>query len=242
MREDLYQELYDLERDYWWHIGKRKIVFDLIRKYAEYKNDALDIGCGAGLVVEELGRYFKNAWGLDNSPEALKFCQERGLKYLVLSSAERINQTSGMYDTITALDVLEHLDDGMCLAECHRLLRPNGTIFVSVPSYPALWSYWDEMLGHKRRYTKTTLQNVLQDSGFRLLKISYSNFFILPLVTIARKLKSKSTKSCQQSDFIPTPALLNGTLKKLYAMESFIINSANGFPAGVSLVAAAQKL
>jgi len=240
MRSDLYQELYDLEKDYWWHVGKRQIAFSLIRQFSRSFDTALDIGCGAGLVVEELGQLYKKAIGLDVSPEAIGFCQKRGLNNLVLSGAEKIELPDGTIDTITAFDVLEHVDDQQTLAECTRLLKPGGILVATVPAYPKLWSYWDEMLGHKRRYSKKSLTNVLIDAGFTIHKISYSNFFILGPVTLIRLLKKSNVTAKKQSDFIPTPTLLNSFLKRLYTLESVIIKNI-GFPAGLSLVVVAEK-
>jgi 2-polyprenyl-3-methyl-5-hydroxy-6-metoxy-1,4-benzoquinol methylase len=241
VRKDLYQELYDLEKNYWWHVGKREIVFPLIKNYTTAKDTALDIGCGAGLVVERLEEFFKEVWGLDSSPEALKFCQARGLKNLILSSAERVNMSSEKFDLITALDVLEHLDDESCLKECHRLLRNGGTMVVSVPSYPALWSYWDQMLGHKRRYTKATLGNALKAAGFTVAKISYSNSFILLPVLAIRGLKKLFKRKQAESDFIPTPEIIDTILKRIYKIESLLVSKAF-LPAGLSIVAVAKKI
>lgn len=241
MRPDLYSELYNLEKDYWWHVGKRQITFDLIKTYVTgSKEDALDIGCGAGLAVEELGKVFNKVSGLDVSPEALSFCRKRGLNNLVLSSVDNINSPDRSFDLITAFDVLEHVDDQKALQECHRILRPSGIIIVTVPAYQSLWSYWDEMLGHKRRYNIKSLGTILENSGFKIIKISHSNFFILLPVLIVRTFKKLSTKSQSQSDFITTPKFLSKILKKVYLLESFIINKAS-LPAGLSVVAVAKK-
>ena len=51
-------------------------------------------------------------------------------------------------------DVLEHIEDeGAVLKEVHRLLAPNGHLFLTVPAYQFLFSVDDVAAGHYRRYT-----------------------------------------------------------------------------------------
>lgn len=241
MRQDLYKELYDLEKDYWWHVGKRQITFDLINRYSTSFEKALDIGCGAGLVVDELSKKYNQAYGVDMSADALNFCKQRSLQNLILAPAENIPLPEGSFDLITAFDLLEHADDAAVLRETRRLLKAGGIAVITVPSYPRLWSYWDEMLGHKRRYTIKSLRTVLETAGFKVEKISYSNFFILVPVLIVRELKKLTNKTKAQSDFIKTPKVLNNFLKKIYCLESRLIESP-GLPAGLSVVAVARRI
>ena len=54
---------------------------------------------------------------------------------------------------MTLMDVLEHLDDDdAALREMIRLTRPGGLIVITVPALRWLWSDWDVVLHHRRRY------------------------------------------------------------------------------------------
>jgi len=63
MRHDLYKDLYIKEQDYWWHVGKRLIVYGLLERYLPLRGAgpearrALDLGCGTGHNLDSLARY-----------------------------------------------------------------------------------------------------------------------------------------------------------------------------------------
>src|SRR5436190_6704568 len=117
MRHDLYQDLYAKEQDYWWHVGKRAIVYNLLDRYFRPKGSidtrhALDLGCGAGLNLDHLAKYARPV-GTDFSEEALHFCRERGHTRLCKADAADLPFPDKQFDIITALDVIEHLDDDL---------------------------------------------------------------------------------------------------------------------------------
>ena len=71
---------------------------------------AVDLGCGAGLWTKEL-EALGAAWALDYSHDALRFCRDRGITRLIRGSASEIPLEDASFDVITALGVIEHLDD-----------------------------------------------------------------------------------------------------------------------------------
>ena len=55
--------------------------------------------------------------------------------------------------------MIEHLDDdAAALASLGRLVRPGGTLIVSVPALPELFSEFDQVQGHRRRYQPDDLR------------------------------------------------------------------------------------
>lgn len=64
-------------------------------------------------------------------------------------------------DVVTLLDVLEHVEhDRAFLASVVARLQPGTTIIITVPADMRLWSRWDELLGHHRRYDLQGLQEL----------------------------------------------------------------------------------
>jgi len=244
MRNDLYCELYHLERTYWWHVGKRLIVSGLLEHYwnSQSTDRIVDIGCGAGLMLECLERYGV-AMGIDISSDALGFCRNRGQERLCQADAVSLPFSSNSVSLVTALDVVEHLEqDGKALAEFHRILKPNGILALTVPAYEWLWSYWDEIHGHKRRYDLTDLSEKVNRAGFGVTKISYTNIFILPAAIAVRWLKrlQNNNANTQKSDFMHVPNLMNKIFVSLYRLEAALLKKTDA-PFGLSIVCLARK-
>ncbi len=85
----------------------------------------------------------------------------------------------GGFDRVIASEVLEHVrDDVGALAELHRVLRPGGTLAVTVPAWlpeTICWRLDDDYHapvaqgGHVRIYSRTVLRSRLEVAGFRVL-------------------------------------------------------------------------
>jgi SAM-dependent methyltransferase len=253
MRQDLYHDLYVKEQDYWWHSGKRAIVYTLLERYLPRARDrhsskALDLGCGTGLNLDHLARYACPV-GTDYSEEALRFCRERGHKLLCKADAGSLPFADSQFDIITALDVIEHLDDDhAAFHEIRRVLVPGGLLLVSVPAFPVLWTYWDDILGHRRRYTAANLSKALQHAGLTVRKVSYSNALILAPVIAVRAMKTilhRTTEARNGShdpstDFLPVPRWLNRVLARYYRGEARFL-ARWGLPLGLSVICVAQR-
>ena len=253
-------DIYDKEDTYWWHVGKRLLVQNLIKQYLGAKGSeqvrALDVGCGAGRVLQMLSEHGQ-AFGTDLSQLALEFCQKRGFREVCQADMiAGLPFPASSFDLITALDVVEHLeDDGAGLRNLWEALKPGGLLIVSVPAYQFMFSYWDDNLGHKRRYTLGSLQRELLAANFKIEKISYSNTSILfPAVTF-RLLKGLWLRFKKQpepeqviemealeaeTDFVSVPKFLNNFLIKLYQVESSVIGRWR-LPCGLAVLAAARK-
>jgi SAM-dependent methyltransferase len=110
---------------------------------------------------------------------------------------------------VTALDVLEHLqDDHQAARELRRVLRPDGVLVVAVPADPELWSAHDDAVGHLRRYTCETLDALLTRAGFEVQQMWSWNVLLRPVAVLRRKksagsdleeLHRSSTRACAPS-------------------------------------------
>lgn len=240
MEEFLYEDLYKREETHWWHIAKRELCVRLIEKFLNKKKvRILDIGCGAGKNVEIFSQFGKS-FGIDSSPEAIKYCKKRGLKLVHLASSEQTNFSQNSFDLVTLLDVLEHTDERKTLTEIHRILKPRGYLLITVPAFQWLWSRWDEVLYHKRRYTSQDLKEKLENHGFKIKRISYVYSFLVIPVILIRTLKSHINKKEYSSDFEITSPLLNSWLLKLSRVERQLM-FLFPIPFGTSVVCLAQK-
>jgi SAM-dependent methyltransferase len=73
------------------------------------------------------------------------------------------------YECVLALDVIEHLDDDrQALEQLGRLLKKDGRLIITVPALPELFSEFDEVQGHRRRYTPQSLRSCLEEANLRV--------------------------------------------------------------------------
>lgn len=241
MQKYLYKDLYNLEEFHWWHIAKRQIVTEIIKKnFPDKRINILDVGCGAGKNLEEFSQ-FGTTWGLDNSACAIKFCRKRGIKNVKFGNAEAAPFPSSTFDLITLLDVLEHTDDNRTLIEMHRILKKDGLIIITVPAFSWLWSSWDEVLHHKKRYDKRYISDLLKSGKFHISFITYLySFLVLPVLIIRRVKQLIFHNKNYPSDF----RLSNNFLNKLMTVVSkfeFEIAKIISLPAGTSILVVAKK-
>lgn len=240
MKKYLYHDLYELEEVHFWHVNKSEIALSLIKSYVRSKRlKILDLGCGTGKNLENFGK-LGEVWGVDSSDDALKFCRKRGLGNVKRGTAEKLDFKDSIFDVVSMLDVLEHTDDVAALTEVYRVLKPGGKLLITVPSYMWMWSKWDEVLHHKRRYTTKQIEELLKSRGFEILKISYFLSFLLLPVYIIRKLKGNSQTAQYESDFKLMSPILNKILLVLARLEQKFIYASN-IPFGLSVVVVAEK-
>ena len=242
----MYQDFYNLEEKHWWFLGRRRIVFSLLKQYLPNKNQLriLDVGCGAGATLKELQKY-GHATGVDVSEEAVKFCKLRGCQDVHKINKQGLFFEDGMFDVVTALDVIEHIsDDCATLSEYYRVTKEEGILVVTVPAYNFLWGAHDELNDHKRRYTAKELKNKVEKAGFSVKKLTYFNTFLFPFVLLIR-MGQRVTKIINgrykpASDLKLYHSDINDLLKTVFFFENRLLKEYN-FLYGVSLLCVAKK-
>ncbi len=103
------------------------------------------------------------------------------------------------FDTVFALNVVEHIeDDQLAINNARTLLKKGGNLVILVPAYPALYNHFDQALGHYRRYTRKSLGSVLRKSGFNLLHQQYFNLAGIAGWYVSGKLQRHQTIPAEQ--------------------------------------------
>ena len=83
--------------------------------------------------------------------------------------------------------MLEHVaEDEASLVAMRRLLKPNGKIVLTVPAHQWLWSTHDVGLHHMRRYSRELLRERIEQAGYRIEKLTYTNAALFPVAVLAR--------------------------------------------------------
>jgi len=236
-----YARMRELEDHYWWFVGRRRLALKLLRKYMppSEKPTVLDLGCGTGAVACDLSKWARPV-GIDMSDLALRFSHGRGLGELVRARGEWLPVRGGSMDAVIALDIFEHIDDDMAAFwESMRVLRPGGVLVLSVPAFRSLWGPHDVALMHFRRYRAGELAGKLREAGFEIRRLSYSVFFLFPVVVLVRLLE-KASKGPPQASLPKVPSWINRALAGLQDAEAGILSTAS-LPWGSSVIAVARK-
>ncbi len=238
-----YEILYRSEATHWWLAARRNIVLDSIRQSYPGRHDLhfLDAGCGTGLMLQEL-LPLGTAEGVDISDEALQFCRRRGLENVRNADLLDLPFAAERFDVVTALDVLEHLDDDAgALREFGRVLKPGGRVFVFAPAHRWLWSLQDEVSHHKRRYIARTLRDAVSRAGLVIERLTYVSTLLLPVIFLGRqwlKVRRRFREFDTENDLHPPWS--NGILRSIFQLEIPILRHTD-MPFGASLLCVARK-
>lgn len=250
MRPLNYSVMYDVEDHHWWFVGRRAIVFEQIRKalrddgktvgtFDGHERQILDIGCGTGATMDHL-RAFGEVQGIDLSELPLSFTRQRGHKHILCASATELPFADESFDLITALDVIEHLDDDVKgLSEICRVLRPGAPVVLFVPAFQVLWGPNDDQSGHKRRYRIAGLQSAVEAAGLQIDMMSYANMAMFAPIWLGRRLLRWLRRAEMAENRLNHP-LLNGFLSRMFALEAGWLKNRR-LPFGVSIVCLARK-
>ncbi len=242
MNIQMYRIFFEIQKKHWWFTSKKAIILETIARYTNLNPSStiLDIGCGSGLMLNAL-EGLGNTSGMDMSDDAIQFSQEifrGGIRKGYLP--DNVPFPENQFDLITALDVIEHIDDDVqSLKTIKELLTATGTAIITVPAYMFLWSHFDEINEHKRRYTLTELKNKLEQAGFRIEKISYYNTFLFPIAYVVRKLNNFLGRNGVSDIEMPSD-IMNNLLRRVFSSEKSLLRYCN-FPFGVSVLAVVKK-
>lgn len=237
MDDLLLKQHLELEERHWWFVARRRILLSLLERNLsdETDLDVLDTGCGGGATMESLSRYGR-VRGMEYAEEAVAYNRAHG-RDVVEGSIEEMPFDDASFDLALALDVIEHVpDDLQALSELYRILRPGGSLLVTVPALDVLWSAHDVANGHYRRYTTGKLRERVESAGLGVVKLSYFNTLLFPVILAARKLRPKSVGS----DVDEVSERLNSLLASIFSSEAGLL-ARGRMPIGVSALCFARK-
>ena len=251
MRPDLIRDLFEKEATYWWNVSKREMVHSLLRNIGSIQGLkesglAIDIGCGSGYTARVFESYYRTV-AVDVSKEALQLCRRRGLSRLcqVDMASFTLPFKTNSFDLVLALDIIEHVENDVhALMECRRILRDGGLMIVTVPAFMALWSPWDEALGHRRRYNASAMAETINKAGLSVKKLTYMFFFVFPMAVFIRRVKRLLQRDATNysSDFIPIPKVVNDLLILIGRLEQLLIARLGlRLPFGLSVISVITK-
>ncbi len=245
MNADEYTNLEHVERHHWYYSGKRELVRYWLNKAGPLKpaQTLIDCGAGTGIFAKEISDLCQVSV-LDDHEESIRILRTRFAEDRILRvSGASIPVPDASFDYLTALDVLEHIEqDRMAVREFARIVKPGGHAVITVPASMALWSDWDVALHHFRRYDRPGLHAIFDPAQWSIEHINYTNVFAFPAVWAIRqwrnRARGKHATNNRLEDVAP-PAWLNWCLRRLFVETGKI--AAIPLPFGVSLILVARR-
>jgi SAM-dependent methyltransferase len=201
----------------------------------------LDVGCGTGGAVVHFASRGHSIKGIDISERMIEGAREALIEANLpddLVSHEDVYGISDTFSTVLSLDVLEHVEDDRKLLKgmAERVAR-NGRLIVTVPAVPFLFGPKDVALGHYRRYTKSSIQRAIAETGLRVIRIRYWNFIGIIPTFLSVKVRKKALDESWRYEARNQLGLLN---KCLYEWFRHVENSF-AFPIGLSILVVAGR-
>jgi 2-polyprenyl-3-methyl-5-hydroxy-6-metoxy-1,4-benzoquinol methylase len=164
----------------------KRIVYDNLASMGKTK--FLEIGCGIGGFIQQIaGNKNLEITGSEIYLKGLLYAK----KNLPNVAFIQFDVTQGLigeeFDLIAAFDVIEHIEDDVAaIKNINKMLHKGGSLIITVPQHKFLWSKLDEILKHKRRYSRRELVTKLQENGFDIRHVTSFLFVLFPLMLISR--------------------------------------------------------
>ena len=208
--------------DHFW-VARR---FEIMRRLAESELASAariaEVGCGNGVVQRQVElAYSRGVDGFDLNDFALKHNISERSGVFCYDVHERLPQLRERYDLLLLLDVLEHIpDEDAFLAAVLFLVSPGGRVIVNVPAGQFLYSSYDRVQGHCRRYSLDGLRKVLERNRLRVLRATYWGMPLVPLLLLRRWLNTGDDEpDVMRKGFLPPGKYANRLLGLLARVE-----------------------
>lgn len=184
-----------------------KWMYETIKPYS--KGRILEIGCGIGNISE----FFIN----DNFDIVLSDLRDNYIEIVKNKFTNEVIKIDlvdvdfdtkhkdliGTFDTVFALNVVEHIkDDHKAIENCKKLLKNQGHLIILVPAYQSLFNNFDVELEHYRRYTQKSLKQLIKANQLNIIKtFSFNVIGILGWFVSGSILKKKTIPEGQMGLF-----------------------------------------
>ena len=232
-----------LEAKNFWFRARNRLIIYAIKHYFPHARTFLEIGCGTGFVLQGIEKHLPHliTSGSEIFTTGLEFATERLCKTTLFQMDARNIPFVEEFDIIGAFDVLEHIEqDEDVLTQMYQSIPIGGGIILTVPQHPWLWSQADTYAHHVRRYIKQDLITKLQQTGFKVVKVTSFVSLLLPLMLLSR-LNQRSSKNYDPTSELKISGTLNYLLEKILDVERWLIKLGFSFPWGGSLLVIAYK-
>ncbi len=203
-RDDEYPEagfeiLSAIQERHFWYRGRHRFLVSAARTLLRQtrpataqRPSAVDLGGGCGGWIAYLRAKAPTLFGelalADSSLRALELAAATVGADVPRYQVDLLRlEWDERWDAAFLLDVIEHIpDDHRAVTQARDALRPGGLLFITAPALDCFWSYNDEMVGHRRRYSRGKIRRLAAAVDMELCMVRYFMFFLSPLYALSR--------------------------------------------------------
>ncbi len=210
-------------------------IFHAIRPHIH--GTVLDIGSGLGDIAAHYQQCAVDHVYVSDPDAALRACLKQRFASVsnysvldldILKPGGRVLNPKPAIDTVTCVNVLEHIkDDRLALKNMRDRLKPAGTLILLVPAFPFLFGTLDTLVGHHRRYRKKDMRRTLAAMDLKIQKMFYMNLWgTFSWFWAGRVMKHKAFHAalCKQLDrLVPVLEACERPLKPLIGQSLVIV-------------------
>lgn len=211
---DYWHDIASLE--HFWIRRRFEVFCRMVGSLHNMPQPVADIGCGRGLLQRQVEDHFDiGVDGYDLAEAVLLENISRRSRVCLYNIHDCLDSLYQAYGSIFLFDVLEHIDDqNAFLKSALYHLRPGGLLFVNLPAFMHLYSPYDTMAGHIRRYTVEGVASLAKDNGLEVVVASYWGSPYYPLLLLRRLMLAavKSEKRIVERGFMVKSHLMNEAL------------------------------
>ncbi len=246
MDNQYYLEYYALERNHWWFKARTLILHDQISKISKGRNlKILNVGAATGATSTMLSK-FGEVISVEYESDCCKFLKEELNIKAIEASITSLPFENDSFDLVCAFDVVEHVeDDALATSELRRVVKKNGHVFCTVPSFMFLWSKHDDVNHHIRRYTASNFKALFKSYGEIIFSSYFNTFLFLPIASfrlLSKLLPKNFMRHGAGSDFTVGSKDHSGKIPyHLMSAERKLLNKYIALPFGVSYLLIWQK-
>jgi 2-polyprenyl-3-methyl-5-hydroxy-6-metoxy-1,4-benzoquinol methylase len=236
-----YAELY---RRHWWWRARERVILDALHRHQPRAgwHNILDVGCGDGLLFDELEKLSGAQLVEGVEPAAALVSPDTSRRARIhVQPFDASFDFGRRYSLILMLDVLEHLSDpSAALRHATELLEPDGILLATVPSLMSLWTRHDDHNHHYIRYDKAHFRALVTDAGLCLDECRYF-FHWMVAAKLATRLKEALIPGKPLPPSVP-PSALNEGIYALSRLEERVMALLRlRMPFGSSLLAVGHR-
>jgi SAM-dependent methyltransferase len=236
--------MHAVEDRMWWYRGLRTLVVEELGRALKrnpVSGPVLDAGCGTGGMLARLGPSSAGhpTLGLEYDAIAASLAGSKSGRPVAAGSVNEMPLGDGTLAGYVSLDVLCHggVDPPVAVKEARRCLKPGAIALFNLPAYGWLLSTHDRRVHNVRRFTRGQARALLAGHGFTVLKASYWNTLLFPLMLLHRL----TERDDAQSDVRDFPRWLDALFGAALAAERAVIGSGLALPFGGSLLIVAAR-